>query len=71
VEHLRGVLAELHAVTVSRTVSFHGAWDRFGPDARPVDPAECTAAAKSMLDQLAWWGRALREARAARPYVAS
>jgi NAD(P)H-dependent FMN reductase len=71
VEHLRGVLAELHAVTVRDTVSFHGAWDRFGPDARPVDPDGCAAAAKSMLDQLAWWARALREARAAHPYLAS
>jgi NAD(P)H-dependent FMN reductase len=71
VEHLRGVLAELHAVTVRDTVSFHMAGERFGPDARPVEPAGCAAAAKSMLDQLAWWAHALREARTARPYVAS
>ena len=71
VEHLRGVLAELHAVTVRDTVSFHQAWERFGPDSRPVDPAECTTAAKTMLDQLVWWARALREARTARPYVAA
>jgi NAD(P)H-dependent FMN reductase len=71
VEHLRGVFAEVHAVTVRDTVSFHGAWDRFGPDARPVDPAECAAAAKSMLDQLSWWAHALRDARAARPYAGS
>jgi NAD(P)H-dependent FMN reductase len=70
VEHLRGVFAEVHAVTVRETVSFHGAWDRFGPDARPVDPAECAAAAKAMLDQLAWWAHALREARSTRPYLA-
>lgn len=71
VEHLRGVFAEVHAVTVRDTVSFHGAWDRFGPDARPVDPAECAAAAKSMLDQLAWWAHTLRDARSVRPYVGS
>ncbi|TQM15251.1 NADPH-dependent FMN reductase [Pseudonocardia kunmingensis] len=71
VEHLRGVFAEVHAVTVRDTVSFHGAWDRFGPDARPVDAAECSAAAKAMLDQLTWWAHALRDARAARPYVES
>jgi NAD(P)H-dependent FMN reductase len=70
VEHLRGVFAEVHAVTVRETVSFHGAWDRFGPDARPVDPAECAAAAKAMLDQLAWWARSLQEARSTRPYLA-
>jgi NAD(P)H-dependent FMN reductase len=69
VEHLRTVFAEVHAVTVRETVSFHMAWERFGPDARPVDSAGCAAAAKLMLDQLGWWGHALREARSARPYV--
>ena len=69
VEHLRGVFAELHAVTVRDTVSFHGAWARFGGDGRPTDAAECAAAAKSMLDQLVWWARALRDARSVRPYV--
>lgn len=71
VEHLRGVFAEVHAVTVRDTVSFPLAWERFGPDGRPVAAAECAAAAKAMLDQLTWWARALRAARAARPYVAS
>jgi NAD(P)H-dependent FMN reductase len=68
VEHLRGVFAELHAVTVRDTISFHGAWSRFGSDQRPIDAAECAAAAKSMLDQLVWWASALRDARAVRPY---
>jgi NAD(P)H-dependent FMN reductase len=71
VEHLRGVFAEVHAVTVRDTVSFHNAWERFGPDTRPVDATGCTAAAKSMLDQLVWWAHALRDARSARPYVTS
>jgi NAD(P)H-dependent FMN reductase len=69
VEHLRGVFAEMHAATVRETVSFHGAWARFDDDARPIEAAECAAAAKSMLDQLAWWGQALRDARTSRPYV--
>jgi hypothetical protein len=34
-----------------------------------ADPA-ADGAAKTMLDQLVWFGRALREARAARPYSA-
>ncbi|MEJ3656079.1 NAD(P)H-dependent oxidoreductase [Actinomycetes bacterium KLBMP 9759] len=68
VEHLRGVFAELSAPTVRETVSFHGAWDRFDSDARPVDPTACNAAAKSMLDQLGWWAHALREARTAHPF---
>lgn len=70
VEHLRQVFAELHAVTVRDTVSFHGAWGQFDDDGLPKDEEACGVAAKSMLDQLAWWGFALREARAKRPYGA-
>ena len=33
-----------------------------GPESR------LSRAVNTMLDQLVWWGRALREARAARPY---
>ncbi|MFI5715495.1 NADPH-dependent FMN reductase [Nocardia sp. NPDC051750] len=64
VEHLRGVFAELHAVTVRDTVSFHNPWGQ--PDA--LGGAEAETAAKTLLDQLVWWGEALRAARAARPY---
>jgi NAD(P)H-dependent FMN reductase len=70
VEHLRGVFAELHAVTVRDTVSFHNPWNWFGSDGRPDDPEGAAAAAKGMLDQLSWWGHALRDARTARPYGA-
>lgn len=68
VEHLRPVFAEVHAVTVRDTVSFHNAGELFGPDGRPKDPAGPEAAATVMLDQLAWWAHALRTARATRPY---
>lgn len=67
VEHLRAVFAELHAVTIRETVSFHGAHTRFGPDGVPADEA-ASVAAKALLDQLAWWARALTDARAVRPY---
>jgi NAD(P)H-dependent FMN reductase len=70
VEHLRQVFAELHAVTVRDTVSFHGVWAHFDAAGQPKDPDRCARAAKSMLDQLVWWARALRDARAERPYVA-
>ncbi|GAB3972601.1 NAD(P)H-dependent oxidoreductase [Actinoallomurus acanthiterrae] len=70
VEHLRVVFAELHAVTVRETVSFHGAWERFDAGGAPVDPAGCDGAAKALLDQLLWWAHALRDAKAARPYAA-
>ncbi|MFG2147543.1 NADPH-dependent FMN reductase [Streptomyces sp. NPDC048696] len=70
VEQLRPVFAELHAVTVRDTVSFHHARDRFGPDGEPVEPSEAEAAVKRLLDQLSWWGRTLRDARRTRPYAA-
>lgn len=68
VEHLRQVFAELHAVTVRETVSFHGAWAQFDPEGKPKDADRCATAATTLLDQLAWWGEALRAARARSPY---
>jgi len=68
VEHLRGVFAELHAVTIRDTVSFHAPWNWFGDDGTPRDADGAGAAAKGMLDQLTWWGQTLREARTVRPY---
>jgi NAD(P)H-dependent FMN reductase len=70
VEHLRQVFAELHTVTVRDTVSFHGAWARFDADGHPNDPDGCGGAAKTMLDQLTWWARVLRDAKAITPYNA-
>ncbi|MBD0837538.1 MULTISPECIES: NADPH-dependent FMN reductase [unclassified Streptomyces] len=67
-EHLRQVFAELHAVTVRDTVSFHNAGTSFDDTGRLKDPSAPDAAAKTMLDQLVWWGRALREAKERRPY---
>jgi NAD(P)H-dependent FMN reductase len=68
VEGLRAVFAELHAVTVRDTVSFHGGPATFDDQGRPLDPEPCAAAAKVLLDQLLWWALALREARRRRPY---
>lgn len=70
VEQLRLVLAELHAVTVRDTVSFHGAHARFTSGGRPHDAAGASSAAHRMLDQLAWWAQALRAARHRWPYAA-
>jgi NAD(P)H-dependent FMN reductase len=69
-EHLRQVFAELHAVTVRDTVSFHHAGGSFDDTGRLKDRSGPEAAAKTMLDQLVWWGRGLREARERRPYAA-
>lgn len=70
VEQLRQVFAELHTVTMRDTVSFHGAWGLFDDSGELREPARFSAAAKTMLDELAWWAAALRTARAARPYAA-
>ncbi|MFV2120053.1 NADPH-dependent FMN reductase [Streptomyces sp. Act-28] len=69
VEHLRQVFAELHAVTVRDTVSLHNAGGLFTDDGGLRDPAGPEGAVKRMLDQLGWWGRALRAARATHPYA--
>jgi NAD(P)H-dependent FMN reductase len=68
VEHLRTVFAELHAVTIRDTVSFHGAGACFDPEGNPVDPEPCEAALKTLLDHLTWWSRALHDARIRHPY---
>ncbi len=65
VEQLRGVFTELHTVTMRNGVGLnllHG-------DGHPLDGEAPEQAATTMLDQLVWWGLALREARAARPYI--
>jgi NAD(P)H-dependent FMN reductase len=68
VEQLRLVFAELHAVTIRDTVSFHGVWSQFDAAGRLQNSDGSEKAAKAMLDQLAWWGMALREARIKHPY---
>jgi NAD(P)H-dependent FMN reductase len=69
VEHLRPVFAELHAVTVRDTVSFHGGRSCFGPAGRPLDPEAPGVAARLLLDRLTWWGLILRDAHRVRPYA--
>ncbi|MGW6461646.1 NADPH-dependent FMN reductase [Streptomyces sp. NPDC055078] len=58
-EHLRSVFTELHTVTLRNGVAIDLLNERW---------EERDRAAGLMLDQLHWWGLALREARAARPY---
>ena len=70
VEHLRQVFAELHAVTMRDTVSFHGASQQFGADGQPRDREPYDQAAAVLLDQLVWWAQALLEAKEKRPYKA-
>jgi NAD(P)H-dependent FMN reductase len=66
-EQLRLVFGELHAVTIRDTLGFHE--DDFTPAGEPIDPTT-DAAATTLLTQLAWWSRPLRDARASTPYPA-
>ncbi|MFC9258022.1 NADPH-dependent FMN reductase [Amycolatopsis thailandensis] len=63
VEQLRSVFTELHTVTMRDTVAFNLL------DGTPFDTDGQGQAVTTLLDELVWWGLALREARAARPYV--
>ncbi|MFI8964898.1 NADPH-dependent FMN reductase [Streptomyces sp. NPDC053493] len=69
VEQLRQVYAETHAVTVRDTVSFPLAHALFDEDGVLKEPSGPDTAAKTMLDQLAWWARTLKDAKAVRPYA--
>lgn len=68
VEALRVVFAELHAVTIRDTVSFHIAGSKFDSDGNPVELEAASMAADTMLNQLSWWASALRSAKAKHPY---
>jgi NAD(P)H-dependent FMN reductase len=69
VEQLRTVFTELHTAAVRDCVRFNLQDGGFAAAGDPVDVDGARLAAKTMLDQLAWWGLALRDARASRPYV--
>ncbi|MFD6100036.1 NADPH-dependent FMN reductase [Nocardiopsis flavescens] len=69
IEQLRTVFSELHVATIRDTVSLHNASALFGEDGLPrPEMAGAGAAAGLLLDELAWWALALREARRSRPY---
>lgn len=67
VEQLKLVFAELQAVLVRDSVSFHMAHTQFDGTGQPLRPERVNTAAKTMLDQLLWWADVLREARTTRP----
>ncbi|MFG3285200.1 NADPH-dependent FMN reductase [Streptomyces sp. NPDC048111] len=69
VEQLRQVFAELHAVTVRDTVSFPLVHSLFDEEGEHREPSQADAAVKKMLDQVAWWAQALRDAKEVRPYA--
>lgn len=69
VEQLRLVFAELHAVVIRDTVSFHGARRQFDEWGEPVNGPVVERAMTTLLDRLKWWAQALMQAREATPYI--
>ena len=68
VEALRIVFAELHATTIRESVAFPLAWTKFDADGQPVEAEVVGNAATLVLDNLEWWGVALRDMRERAPY---
>jgi NAD(P)H-dependent FMN reductase len=67
---LRQVFTELHAVAIRNTVTLPCYWEQFAGDGSwPRSTAGYDAPVKIMLDQLTWWGYALRDARTKNPYL--
>ncbi|HYT40093.1 MAG TPA: NADPH-dependent FMN reductase [Acidimicrobiia bacterium] len=64
VEHMVGITVEREMAPLRNAVLIGGAGRAFGGDGLPVDPMTDHALA-ILLDDLAWWGEALRRARAA------
>ncbi|HET9420732.1 MAG TPA: NAD(P)H-dependent oxidoreductase [Nocardioides sp.] len=69
-EHLRTVMAELHAVTLRDSVALPMVWEHRRDDGSFEAPPAAESAAKVLLDRLLWWTSALAEARARSPYAA-
>lgn len=67
---LKFVIDSVQAHWQAKPVYFTEAWDRFDTGSRPREGDASERAARRMLDQLAWYGHALRQARAAWPYPA-
>jgi NAD(P)H-dependent FMN reductase len=64
VEHLALIAIEAEMVPLRNTVLIGMVQKAFGPDGNPVDPMT-SAALSILLDDLAWWAKALSGARSA------
>ncbi|MCG8393105.1 MAG: NAD(P)H-dependent oxidoreductase [Pseudomonadales bacterium] len=70
VEQLRQVFAELHAVTLRQVVSFMNVWQSFDKTGTLQNPARANQRLATLLTQLQWWARTLRQGREQQPYGA-
>jgi len=68
-EQLRQVFAEMHVVTIRDSVTFSMAWEQFEADGALKHPARAERQMKTVLNRLAWWATALRDARNKTPYL--
>jgi len=64
IEHLAQIAIEAEMVPLRNNVIIPFVGTAFGQDGQPADH-RTTAAAKILLDDLAWWGTTLRQARSA------
>ncbi|WP_029042340.1 NADPH-dependent FMN reductase [Cucumibacter marinus] len=70
VEQLRQVFAELHAMSVRDAVSFPFAWTQFDENGTVKQEELYAESASALINQLVWWGVALRDARTKQAYAA-
>lgn len=68
IEHLRGVLAELHMVTTRRCLGLPAPWKAVDDSGRFTPSEAATTALKHALAELVWWADVLADARARRPF---
>jgi NAD(P)H-dependent FMN reductase len=68
VEHLRQIFGEFHCVGMKDSVLFPRIMQHFDGEGTFAPEPASDSAVKLMLDQLAWWACALRDARTLRPY---
>jgi NAD(P)H-dependent FMN reductase len=66
VEHLRGVFAELYAVTTRNGVPLTSPWAHIGEDGTFAPPEGAAQALETTLAELRWWALALRDGRRTR-----
>ena len=68
IEQLRLVFAELSAIGLRDTVSFHNPWRSLDSNGRLLGSPEAISALNTLIDQLRWWAVALKTAREQIPF---
>ncbi|GGO67842.1 NADPH-dependent FMN reductase [Bowmanella pacifica] len=63
VEQLRQIFVELQSASVRDSVSFINAWEQFDAQGTLREQERPRRTLIKMLEQLNWWGRALKQAR--------